>query len=118
MAEIECISACVMLLAASPYAAIYPGTQVTFHRAEPVAELTNVEMRRQSSLYLAQAQEVYREFGVADWAIETAGRQQLWTPTVDQQISMGLIVLIFDPDQHSFLPADEYCATHPRKCSE
>jgi hypothetical protein len=30
MAEEQCISACVILLAASPYAAIYPGTRVTF----------------------------------------------------------------------------------------
>jgi hypothetical protein len=59
MAEVECISACVMLLAASPYAAIYPGTRVTFHRAEPLAEFTNVEVRRQNSIYLAQSQGVY-----------------------------------------------------------
>jgi membrane-bound ClpP family serine protease len=59
MAEVECISACVMLLAASPYAAISPGTKVTFHRAEPLAEFTNPEIRRENSIYLAQAQDVY-----------------------------------------------------------
>jgi len=34
--------------------------------------------------------EIYREFGIADWAVETAGRQQFWTPTLDQMIPMDL----------------------------
>jgi hypothetical protein len=59
-----------------------------------------------------------REFGIADWAIETVNRQQFWTPTVDQQITMGLIVFVFDPDRKNFLPANEYCATHFRECSQ
>jgi hypothetical protein len=118
MAEGECISACVMLLPASPYAAIYPGTKVTFHRIEPVAEFANPELRAQSTQYLAEAAQIFREFGVADWAIETAGRQQFWTPTVGQQIGMGLIAYIYDPDQKLFLPANEYCDQHPPECSE
>ena len=70
-----------MLLAASPYAAIIPGTKVMFHRAEPVVEVTNPEARRKSMRYIHQTESIYREFGVADWAVETAGRQQFWTPS-------------------------------------
>jgi hypothetical protein len=117
MAEEECISACVIVLAASPYAAIYPDTKITFHRFEPVADFTNPEVRAQNALYLAETEGVYREFGVADWAIRTAGRQQFWTPTVGQQIDMGLIVYIYDIDEEIFVPANEYCTSHPIQCS-
>jgi hypothetical protein len=117
MAEGQCISACVMLLAASPYAAIYPGTKVTFHRFEPIAEFANPELRAQNKVYLTEAEGIFREFGVAEWAIEIAGRQQFWTPTVDQQISMGLIVYIYGKDEELFVPADEYCAYSPDQCS-
>jgi ATP-dependent protease ClpP protease subunit len=117
MGEGECISACVMLLAASPYAAVYPGTKVTFHRVEPVVEFTNPQLRAENAIYLAEAEDVYREFGVAEWAIETARRQQFWTPTVYQQIEMGLIVYIYDPDEESFLFANEYCTYDAGRCS-
>jgi hypothetical protein len=117
MAEEQCISACVILLAASPSAAIYPGTKVTFHRFESVAEFTSPEIRAQNTLYLAEAEGIFREFGVADWAIETAGRQQFWTPTVDQLIGMGLIVYIYDSDQKLFVAATEFCVHDPERCS-
>lgn len=117
MAEGQCVSACVMLLAASPYAAIWPGTEVTFHRAEPVAEFTNPDVRRQSAAFLAEADATLRDFGVADWALETAGRQEYWTPTLEQQVRMGLIGFVFDPDRMTFARAADYCARHPARCA-
>ena len=120
MAEGQCLSACVHLLAASPYAAVYPGTQVTFHRVEPVAEYSNPDIRRESKQYLKEAEReseaLYREFGVAEWAIQTARRNQLWTPTLDELISMNLIVYVFDIDLWQFVPAEDYCAEHLSQC--
>jgi hypothetical protein len=116
MAEGECISACVMVLAASPAAAIFPGTTVMFHRAEPLVEFANPELRRQQAQSLLEAVEIYREFGIADWAIETADRQQFWTPTLDQMIRMNLIDLIYDPEHERLVPAAGYCMGHPASC--
>ena len=110
VAEEECISACVMVLAASPTAAVFPGTTVMFHRAEPLVEFANPELRKQQALLLREAEEIYREFGIADWAVETAGRQQFWTPTLEQMIRMNLIDFIYDPASGDFVPAARYCA--------
>ena len=120
MAEEQCISACVILLAASPYAAISPGTKVTFHRAEPLVKFATPELRRESHSYLRgverQTEQLYRESGIADWAIETAKRQPFWTPTIDQQIRMGLIAYIYDLDSEEFVAAGDYCISHQDQC--
>jgi hypothetical protein len=87
-----------------------------FHRAEPLVEFANPELRRQQAQSLLEAVEIYREFGIADWAIETADRQQFWTPTLDQMIRMNLIDLIYDPEHERLVPAAGYCMGHPTSC--
>ncbi len=118
IAEGECVSACVMVLAASPAAAVSPGTTVMFQRVEPLAEFANPDLRQQRALSLREAVEVYREFGIAEWAIETAGRQQSWRPTLDQMIRMNLIDLIYDPASEDLVPAAGYCMDHPAQCGD
>jgi hypothetical protein len=117
VAEDECISACVMLLAASPNASIFPYTQVTFHRPEPVMQFTNLFLRRQSEQVLAGANDIYLELGIDRWAIEAAGREEFWTPTIDQMMRMGLISRIYDRDAQDFVPAYQYCMEHAEACS-
>jgi ATP-dependent protease ClpP protease subunit len=116
LAEEVCSSACVMLLAASPRAGIRPDTDVTFHRPEPVAKLVNAQVRRQSEVYLAEANEIYSELGLAPWTIETAARHQFWTPRIDQLIRMGLIDYIYDEASDDFVPAHTYCTSHVQEC--
>ena len=118
MAEGECASACVVLLAASPQAAIYPGAKVTFHRFAPVAELSNPEARLESQLYLHEVGEIYREFHVAEWALDIAQQQEFWTPSLEQLIRMNLVIQVFEPDQQRFVRAVEYCASHPVECGK
>jgi hypothetical protein len=115
-AEAVCSSACVMLLAASPHAAIRPDTDVTFHRPEPVAEFVNAEIRRDSETSLAETSELYAELGLAPWAIRNAGRRQFWTPRIDQLIRMGLIDSIYDQVSNDFVPAKTYCTMHVEEC--
>jgi hypothetical protein len=72
-----------MVIAALSNAAIFLGTMVMFHRVEPHFEFANPELRHQEALSLREAEEIFRGLGIADWAIETAGRQQFWMPTFD-----------------------------------
>ena len=117
IAKNQCVSACVIVLAGSPHVSIYPRTEVTFHRTEPVAEFINPDFRAESQQYLAESDEIYREFGIADWAIDTAARHEFWTPTVDQLVQMKLVGFIFDAEQRRFIPAEEYCAADPAHCN-
>lgn len=116
MADGQCASACVLLLAASPSAAIYPGTPVTFHRPQPVVEFQNAELRRENDLALRQAASHYREFGIADWAIERAESQEFWTPTTRELIDMGVLVFIYHPTDQRFVWAETYCSENPVDC--
>ena len=117
LAEGECISACVILLAASPDATIFPDTQVTFHRPEPVVKLATVDLRHHDEQALADINDIYVELGLAQWAIDAAGRQQFWTPNVFQMIRMGLIVYIYDETVKDFVPAYDYCVAHGNDCA-
>jgi len=116
MADGECVFACVMVIAASSNAAIFLGAMVMFHRVEPLFELANPELRHREALSLREAREIYRELGIADWGIETAGRQQFWTPTFDSMIRMNLIDLIYNPARERFVPAAGYCMGYQARC--
>ncbi len=118
MAEENCISACILLLAASPHAAIVPGTQVALHAAESVVEFQTQEFREASNLSLKESFTYYREFDVAEWAIERTKSEKFWTPTIDEQVRMGLIVNIYDLETEEFVLALEYCAEHKVQCGQ
>ena len=118
MAEIQCVSACVILLAGSPNAAIVPGSEVSFHRFEAIAEFSNPDMRRESANYLREAEGIYREFGISEWAIETAGRQEYWTPTLNQMIQMNLIKYVYERGMGQFVTAKDYCTSRPSECGQ
>ncbi len=117
MAEGQCMSACTMLLAASPYGAVVPGTAVTFHRAEAVVEFETPELRAETEQYLQNADDFYRELGMPNWALETMQRQPLWTPNLKQLLEMELVKLVYDLEQRQFVLAGEYCARHPEECA-
>ena len=118
MAEIQCVSACVILLAGSPNAAIVPGSEVSFHRFEAIAEFSNPDLRRESAKYLREAEAIYLEFGISEWAIKTARRQEYWTPTLNQMIQMNLIKYVYMISQNQFVTAEEYCTSRPSECDQ
>ena len=74
--------------------------------------------RKSGRRFWPRVVEIYREFGIADWAVETAGRQQFWTPPLDQMIPMDLCDPIYDPASTRFAPAAGYCMAHPAQCGE
>ena len=117
LAEDECVSACVLVLAASPYGSIFAHTEVTFHRAEPVIEWTNPEMRKEDSRYMADLRQAFEEFGVATWGIGLASHSEFWTPTLGQLVRMNLVDYVYDLERETFIPAEDYCALHPDVCS-
>lgn len=116
LAEGECISACVMILAASPAAAIVPGTKVSFHRPETLVEYSNSVMQAEADRFLHESWEIYREFGVESWAIEIAKKQQFWTPTLRQLADMGLVEYVYDVDAGQFVHVREYCNSSALDC--
>ncbi len=114
----QCVSGCILLLAASPRTAIVPGTEVSLHRGEPLADFTNPESRRAAYQEAADFNRLLREFGIEDWAIEKARQQAYWTPTIPQLIDMGMISEIYDVTNQRLVEANEYCADHPLSCPE
>jgi hypothetical protein len=111
------MSACVLLLAASPRAAVEPGALVVFHRFEPAVAPANPLLRKQDALTLRRASDLYRDAGLAAWAVEAAGREWSWMPTLGQQVAMGLIGEIYDRARGAFVAAADYCAGHERVCA-
>lgn len=118
MAEGRCVSACVIVLAASPFASLSPGTTVTFHRPAPVAEYSNPALRDRNSKYLQDTASIYEEFEVASWAIAEARRHVYWTPSWNDLINMNLISSVFEPDRGRFINARQYCESHADECSD
>lgn len=106
-----------LLLAASPYAAIVPGTQVTFHQTEAVAEFSTPELRGESERSIRDAESFYREVGVPDSVLEMMQRHQFWTPDLNKLVQMNLVKLVYDLEQRQFLLAADYCADHKEECA-
>lgn len=113
VAEGQCISACLFVLAASPKAALMPGSAVTFHQVHPIAAYRSEQMRARHASYVEEVAGYYREFGVPDWAIARMEQEGDWTPTVRQLLEIGIIDLVQDPASGRFVPAEAYCAEHP-----
>jgi hypothetical protein len=116
--EGECRSACLFVLAASPKAAMAPGTAITFHQVQPIADYTSDAMRARHARYVEEVAGYYREFGVPERAIARMERDGVWSPTIPELIEMGLIDLIRDPLTGALAPARAYCAAHPAECGE
>jgi hypothetical protein len=112
MAEGQCVSACVILLAASPTAALYPGTTGAFHRPGPLIDDSNPQFRDRNATYLGESAGIHEEFEVASWAIEEARRHESWTPGRDDRIHMNPISSVYDPEPVRFVAARGYGETH------
>lgn len=117
MAEGQCISACVMLLAASHRASIVAGTVVTFHRGESLVDFSNPTMRAEATRTLQEADATLREFGVPAWVVQQVNRQEFWTPTLNELTRMELIKYVHDLESPGFVLAVNYCLTHPAQCN-
>ena len=112
----RCMSACVLLLAASPRAAVEPGALVVFHRFEPAAAPANPVLREQDALTLRRVADLYREAGLAGWAVAAADRERSWMPSLGEQVGMGLVKQVYDRGRGAFVAAAGYCAEHGRAC--
>lgn len=117
VADGECASACTVILAASPYAAITEGTRITFHRPEPVVSFLTPGLNRANLARAHDTLSTYSDFGIAPWAVEMMARQQYWTPSLSQLVDMGLLASIYLPRQGTFVWARDYCAGSPRRCA-
>lgn len=117
VADGECASACTVVLAASPYAAITEGTRVTFHRPEPVVAFVTPGLNTANEARARSSLSAYRDFGIAPWAVETMARQQYWTPSLAQLVDMGLLASVYLPRRDAFVWARDYCGANPRLCA-
>ena len=116
MAEGECASGCVIVLAASPEAAIYPGTVVSFHDPEIIAEIKSPDLRPSDDDLRSDVEEYFRSRGIKEWALTETRRKGYWSPSINQQVEMGLLKFIYDPDKEQFEFAQDYCSEHPKEC--
>lgn len=118
LAEGQCISACVLVLIASPTPALEAGTPVVFHASQPAVEFTNPDLRKESQRYLDQTEEFDREFGVPAWVSANLKQQEFWTATVEELIQMDLLAYVYDPEAQDFVAAQVYCLSHQAICAE
>lgn len=116
LAESQCMSACVWMLAASARATIHPWTVVTFHRTEPIADFDTPELRQETDRYAEDTLTYDRELGIPAWVVRKVQREEYWTPTIQEQIDIGLIGYIYDPEASAVVLASEYCAAHQETC--
>lgn len=117
VADGECASACTVILAASPYAAMTEGTRITFHRPEPVVRFLTPGLDSANEARARGSIASYADYGLAPWAVEMIARQQYWTPTLGQLIDMGLLASIYLPGQDTYVWARDYCAARPDTCA-
>jgi hypothetical protein len=111
-----CVSACVILLAAAKNGVIVRGAWIRFHRPEPLAGFTHPKTLARVAKLINEDEKIYREFGIAPWAINLAKRQQEWTPTLAQMVEMNLVHSIYDPRLNKYFNAIEYCQARPSYC--
>lgn len=116
MAEGQCDSACVFILAASPYAAVYPGTQVVFHQSEKITDFSNPDFQKELQRYLKEVEKYDREFGIPEWVTEKLKQERFWSATHQELFEMGLLSYVYDPDSNEFVPADAFCARQGAVC--
>ncbi len=117
LADYQCASACVLLLAASREPAMTAGTVVTFHTVDDSGEFINPEFRQSAREVQQEGDDFLREMGVPQWAMSRASRQEFWTPTLDQLVEMGIVRWIYLPMLAEYVPAVEYCRSWPVDCS-
>lgn len=111
--EGQCISACVLLLAASSAGAISPRADVVLHRSRPVvSRLPWLAMAPEDSMNSA----LFREFGVRAVVYGPLREHEFWQPPLRQMVRGRLIDFIIDPTSGEWLPAADWCASRAAEC--
>jgi hypothetical protein len=111
--EGQCISACVFVLASSPYATVSAAADVVLHRVEPV--VTWFAWPLQPAITRG-AEELYEELGVSGRLYRRMRTKIFWQPTLREMAAGGLIRFIIDPETGEKMPADVWCASHASAC--
>lgn len=112
----QCLSACVLLLAASQDASIVLGSTVAFHRPQAVADFTNSTVQQAVSDSVWESNLFLQEMGVPRWAMEEANRHEFWYPTLGQLVEMELIKFVYDPSISRYVPGERFCRLRNDQC--
>lgn len=111
--EEQCISACVLLLAASSAGAISPQADVVLHRSTAVvSRLPWLAMTPEERMNGA----LFREFGVRAVIYGQLREHEFWQPTLRQMGRGRLIDFIIDPVSGEWIPAGDWCASRAEEC--
>lgn len=112
-----CVSACVLLLAGGARSAVMPESEIAFHQPESLIEFGNASMRESHLAGLAETRALFLELDVAAWALDMAAEREFWSPSIRQQIDMGLVTHVYLPEEDAFLIANEFCALPSVDCT-
>ena len=115
VAEERCASACTIFLAASPRAAVVPGTVLTFHRPfgpDFSTREARLELETSISTYLAE----FRRYGFDEKVVEIMHSTENWSANLREQIDIGLINYVYDKGTKELIPATRYCVENPKIC--
>jgi hypothetical protein len=115
VAKEQCASACVVVLAGSPEAAMMPETQIVFHRPASIiaSQGSGAGSGGWDDLvpYLA-------EFGVTDWPADELEGRDYWLPSLPELVAMGLVDYVYAPRKDRLIRMADYCRAVPEACAE
>lgn len=111
VAEDYCISACVMVLVASPNAAAVTETEITFHQPQEVIHALDRRNAISDTERLDGMRSYFARFDLPDWAIERMLESEYWTPTCKELVEMGIIQYVYDRESRArYSIANSSCA--------
>ncbi|MFO1039840.1 MAG: hypothetical protein U1E45_23605 [Geminicoccaceae bacterium] len=118
--EDYCNSACVLLLAASPAAAVMPYSTSVLHRAHsvfpewmqdllrPDTESGDVEYTKELSKYHVTPDAILKILALSPEAI--------WSPTLRELGAMNLVMFVYSEENDDYMRFREFCANFPERC--
>ena len=109
VADGECVSACVFLLAAANVSAVTPQTNLIFHHPEDLVDFRNTE---NIALADRETQEFYRrleEYGVSLESLEQFKKTDFSPVSTLEAHRIGIVDNIWDPIANDFLDLSEFC---------
>jgi len=108
-AQGDCISACLLILAAAETAMITPETNLVFHHPEDIADFVSVGVKAESIKETKEYYKRFRDYGVPE---EKLKKYQLdkWTIlSIGEAYNSHLVDKIWDPESNKFYDVEAVC---------
>jgi hypothetical protein len=117
VADGHCISACVMLLAASRMPSAVTETEITFHQPQEIIAALDPDNRIPEAQRLWLMRDYFARTRIPSWALERMMESEYWTPTFGQLVKMGLLQFVYERDTGMRIYVGTYCDEGPERCT-